>query len=88
MGSREATLVVNLPSSAKLAIDDYQTKSTSGQRVFQTPPLDAGKDFSYTLTAKVMRDGAPVTITKKVTVRAGETTRITLEMPAKSVASR
>jgi uncharacterized protein (TIGR03000 family) len=85
---QEATLLVSLPANATLLVDDYQTKSTSANRVFRTPALDAGKEFHYTLTAQVpTADGKMETITKQVTVRAGESTRVNIEAPSSAVAA-
>jgi uncharacterized protein (TIGR03000 family) len=82
-----ATIVVSLPEDARLTIDGEATTSTSDRRTFVSPSLAVGKDFHYTLKAKVVRDGQPVTLEKTVTVRAGEETRVTLDVPV-SVASR
>jgi uncharacterized protein (TIGR03000 family) len=85
---QEATLLVSLPANATLLVDDYQTKSTSPNRVFRTPALETGKDFHYTLTAQVpTADGKMETITKQVTVRAGESTRVNIEAPSSAVAA-
>ena len=78
----QATLVVNLPADATLTIDDEATASTSGNRVFVTPPLESGREFHYTLKAKVVRDGQVQTTTQRVAVRAGEVSRIELTIPA------
>jgi uncharacterized protein (TIGR03000 family) len=83
-----ATIVVSLPAEAKLRVDDYMTTSTSATRVFVSPALDAGKEFSYTLTGEIERDGKPVVATKRITVRAGEETRVALEFPVAAVASK
>jgi uncharacterized protein (TIGR03000 family) len=82
-----ANLVVTLPAEARLTIDGHQTTSTSGERTFVTPNLPQGQEFHYTLTAEVMRDGQMQTITRRVTVRAGQETRVQLDVPA-VVASR
>src|SRR5262249_60732238 len=76
-----ATIVVNLPADAKLMFDDYTTTSTSNVRTFQTPVLPMGKDFTYTLKAQMMVDGKPVSQTEKITVRAGEETKVTISFP-------
>jgi uncharacterized protein (TIGR03000 family) len=83
-----ATIVVNLPAEAKLSVDDHVTTSTSATRVFTSPNLTPGQDFSYTLTGEIVRDGKPVVATKRISVRAGEETRVSLEFPVASVASR
>lgn len=77
-----ATIVVSLPAEAKLSIDDRMTVSTSAVRTFATPALEAGKEYYYTLKAEVVRDGKTVTSTERVAVRAGQTSRITLDVPA------
>ena len=82
-----ATLVVTLPADAKLKIDGHQTTSKSGERTFVTPDLQQGRDFHYTLVAEVERDGKRHSVTKRVRVRAGERTRVQLDIPA-AVASR
>lgn len=83
-----ATIVVNLPAEAKLTIDDAATRSTSSVRVFSTPTLENSKDYFYTLKAEIVRDGQTVTASKRVAVRAGEETRVSLEFPVANVASK
>ena len=56
----------------------------SSRRVFVSPELPPGKPFHYTLKAEVLRDGKPVAVAERVTVRAGEETRVTLSLPAVS----
>ena len=82
-----ATIVVSLPADATLRVDDYITASKSSTRVFVSPTLDAGKEYVYTLTGEIQRAGKPVVATKRITVRAGEETRVELEFPAAAVAS-
>jgi len=86
--STAATIVVSLPAEATLTVDDTATTSTSASRVFFTPALEEGKEFSYTLKATVVREGTPVSISKQVAVRAGLETRVTLDIPTTSVASK
>jgi uncharacterized protein (TIGR03000 family) len=85
--SAPATIIVSLPSEAALKVDDYVTTSTSATRVFMSPKLNPGQDFSYTLTAEIVRDGKPVVASKRITVRAGEETRVSMEFPVLSVAT-
>ena len=87
--SAPATIVVSLPVEAKLTVDGVATQSTSATRVFATPALDRGNEYFYTLTAEIAQNGKPVTATKKIAVRAGEETRVSLEFPsAETVAQR
>jgi uncharacterized protein (TIGR03000 family) len=83
-----ATIIVSLPADAKLLIDGAATTSTSALRTLESPALQAGMDHHYTLTAELVQDGKPVTATKRITVRAGEETRVALDLPVASVAQR
>jgi uncharacterized protein (TIGR03000 family) len=83
-----ATLIVTLPADAKLLIDDTATRSTSATRTFMTPPLEPGREFHYTLKAETRRGDEPVTVTRDVTVRAGQETRVTLDFASASVAQK
>jgi len=80
-----AVLVVNLPADAVLTIDGAATTSTSGERVFRTPALETGREFEYTLEAKVVRGGEEKVIKQRVTVRGGQETQVRLEVPATAV---
>ncbi len=80
-----AKLYVTLPADAKLTIDGTPTVSTSETRVFESPSLTPGKTFYYVLKATVVRDGKTETVTKEVTVRAGEDTRVRIEIPETAV---
>jgi uncharacterized protein (TIGR03000 family) len=70
-----AKLIVALPADAKLFIDDQLMKTTSEKRAFNTPTLDKSQTYYYDLRVEVMRDGKPITDTKRVLVRAGEVIR-------------
>jgi uncharacterized protein (TIGR03000 family) len=83
-----ATLIVSLPAEATLTVDGAATQSTSATRVFTSPELAPDKEFYYTLKADLVRNGEKVTTTKKVSVRAGQETRVTLEFPAATVAQK
>ncbi len=84
----EATLIVSLPEDATLTIDGEKTTSTSAQRVFVTPALEVGKEYEYTLKAKVERDGKVQIATAKVTIRPGQVSQIELKVPAAGVAAQ
>jgi uncharacterized protein (TIGR03000 family) len=85
---QSATVMVDLPADATLTIDGEATTSTSATRLFQTPQLESGQTFHYTLKAQVERDGKVQTITRRVEVRAGEQTRVSLTLPTATVAAR
>lgn len=84
--NQPANLMVTLPADATLTIDGYVTKSTSSQRLFTTPALETGKEFTYTLKATVNRDGKAETVTRVVSVRGGEQTTVQLDFNAPAAA--
>jgi uncharacterized protein (TIGR03000 family) len=67
-----AKLIVELPADAKLYIDDQKMNSTSERRVFNTPQLELGECYFYMLRAEVVKDGKPVSVTKRVILKPGE----------------
>jgi uncharacterized protein (TIGR03000 family) len=75
MAPSKAKLIVELPADAQLYIDDLPMKNASGTRAFSTPTLDPGQAYYYMVRAEVMRDGKPVSETRRVIVRAGQTVR-------------
>jgi uncharacterized protein (TIGR03000 family) len=82
--SRQATLRVQLPTDAKLTVDGTPTISTNSVRLFTTPPLQGDKDFKYTLRMEVTRDGKTIDRTKEITVRPGQQTDVTFDLPEKT----
>jgi len=78
----QALLQVTLPADATLTIDDAKTTSTTASRTFVTPALESGKVYYYTLKAEVVRDGKTMSAVQRVTVRSGETSTVSIEIPA------
>ncbi|HKI35980.1 MAG TPA: TIGR03000 domain-containing protein [Gemmataceae bacterium] len=81
-GTAPATIVVRLPADATLTVDGAATTSTQGVRTFVSPPLQAGKDFQYTLRAEATRNGKKINKTQEVTVRAGRESEVTIDLPS------
>jgi uncharacterized protein (TIGR03000 family) len=78
--SMPARLMVFIQPDAQLTIDDTTTSAMGPIREFQSPPLQPGKEYSYTLKAQVRgADGQPRTVTKQVNVGAGMVTQATLD---------
>jgi uncharacterized protein (TIGR03000 family) len=67
-----ARLVVELPADAQLYVDDRRTQATSERRTFQTPELEKGQAYYYEVRVEAVRDGKPVSETRRVVVKAGE----------------
>jgi uncharacterized protein (TIGR03000 family) len=82
------TLVVHVPAQAILTVDGQATQSVSAQRTFVSPPLEPGYVYHYNLKIEMIRDGQMVSASKRIEVRPGERTEVTLEAPPASVAQR
>jgi uncharacterized protein (TIGR03000 family) len=83
-----ATMVVSLPEDATLLVNNTPTTSTTARRVFVSPPLPPGRDYMYTLRAEVVRDGQKMTTTRQVIVRAGQESRVEMELPVLAAAGQ
>ncbi|OAI54212.1 hypothetical protein AYO44_15290 [Planctomycetaceae bacterium SCGC AG-212-F19] len=74
---QSVVLTVVLPTAdAQVWFGDTATTQQGTQRVFQSPALEPGKNFIYTLKARWMENGQAVERERKVTVQAGQ--RITV----------
>jgi uncharacterized protein (TIGR03000 family) len=63
---------VEIPSEARLYIDDRPMQTPSSRRTFTTPALQPGQSYYYIVRAELVRDGKNFTETKRVIVRPGE----------------
>ena len=81
-----ATIRVELPEDARLTFDGASTVSTGASRLFVSPLLARGKEFSYTLRAKRMQGDKAVFASKTITVRAGKETQVDLRTGYATVA--
>jgi uncharacterized protein (TIGR03000 family) len=71
--AEHGVVIVKVPSvDTEVWFDGKKTNNTGVVRVFQTPELPPGKDFTYTVRADWMRDSLPVSLERTVTVRAGK----------------
>jgi uncharacterized protein (TIGR03000 family) len=67
---RPIYLRVYVPTGAVLTIDGTTTNQQGENRLFQSPPVDAGKDYVYHLKVTWNDGGKEVSATRDVTVRA------------------
>jgi uncharacterized protein (TIGR03000 family) len=77
---KPAGLRVLMPvPGATLLIDGTETRQTGLTRLFESPPIDPGKDYTYTVVAKWMPNNyTTISRTRVVTVKAGQTTEVDL----------
>jgi uncharacterized protein (TIGR03000 family) len=70
-----AKLLIELPTNAKLFIDDKPVKTASGVQFFDIPALEPGEVYFYMVRIEMMRDGHPLSETRRILVRAGQVAR-------------
>jgi uncharacterized protein (TIGR03000 family) len=75
-GGAAATVLVKAAGDVRLNVDGQTVRFAAPEQRFVTPQLEAGRAYFYEIRATVARDGKDVTVTRKVTVRAGEESRI------------
>jgi uncharacterized protein (TIGR03000 family) len=69
---------VRLPADVRMWVNDVACPLTSGTRSFESPPLQADKEYSYTIRAQGIRGGRPVAVEKKVVFAAGKQVEVDL----------
>lgn len=70
---RQALLRVRVPrEDARVWIENAPMRQGGTDRLFNSPPLDPGKDYSYTVRASWMANGQEVVREKEVRIRAGQ----------------
>lgn len=71
-----ATVMVRLPTDAKLFADGTQLRLTGSERKFVSPPLPTGREFTYQFKVEYDRNGETVSVSKRVLVRAGGSVQV------------
>ena len=79
-----ALIAVHVPADAELWFDGTKTSQTSEVRQFQTPALEPGQEYNYTVRARWKDQGREVDQTRKVTVRAGDRLGINFMVPSRN----
>jgi uncharacterized protein (TIGR03000 family) len=61
--------------AAEVFVDGAKTAQTGTDRTFESPPLEAGQRYSYTVTARWIENGRAVERSIQVTGEPGEVVR-------------
>lgn len=70
-------LSVKVPQpTAEVLVDGKKTAQTGTDRIFESPPLEAGQSYRYTVTARWVERGQPVEVMREVTGTPGEVVRV------------
>jgi uncharacterized protein (TIGR03000 family) len=71
------TISVKLPQpAAEVFVDGRKTSQTGTDRIFESPPIEAGKPYQYTLTARWIERGQVIETSRVVTGTPGEVVRV------------
>jgi uncharacterized protein (TIGR03000 family) len=74
-------IAVRVPANAEIWFDGSKTSQTGQVRLFTTPPLEPGHEYSYEVHARWNESGHDVDRTRKVTVHAGDRIGLNFLMP-------
>ena len=75
-------LSVKVPQpAAEVLVDGVKTVQTGTDRIYESPPLDAGQAYKYTVTARWMERGQVREVTRVVTGTPGEVVRVDFSTP-------
>jgi uncharacterized protein (TIGR03000 family) len=77
-----ATIDVSVPQNAKVWFDDAPTQQTGASRSFGSPPLSPNAIYYYTVRAQWDDNGKMKEETRRIEVRAGQTSKVDFTMPA------
>ncbi len=78
-GNNAALISVTVPEGAEVYINDVATTSTGSQRRYISRGLQAGKNYTYRVTAKVFRNGKQYDDTQVVDLAMGQSTAIAFD---------
>jgi uncharacterized protein (TIGR03000 family) len=82
--SAPAHITVHVPADAKLTVDGVECPLTSETRTFDTPKLQPGQQYYYTVKAEVVRDGKTRTETKRLIFEAGKKIDVDFTLPVET----
>jgi uncharacterized protein (TIGR03000 family) len=84
-----ARVTIVLPADARLIVEGVTYPEGAGKRTFDTPDLEAGRTYSYTMRAEVTREGRLLKEERRVQVEAGREVTVEFrELPALQAAQR
>jgi uncharacterized protein (TIGR03000 family) len=75
-GDAPAMVLVEVPAGAQVFFDGDPTRQTGSQRTFETPPLSAGKGYTYMVRARWKDGEGEREQVQAVPVRAGQAARV------------
>lgn len=80
---KPAVFTLTLPADAQIWFDGVITRQVGSVRIFESPPLPVGKQFSYRIRARWQGDRGAVELSRQVSFTGGD--RITLDWMPPSI---
>ncbi len=80
--AQPVTMTVMVPKAdAEVFLNGQATTSSGTERVFQSPPVNPGSNYAYSVTARWMENGKMVEEKRDVQVQAGENVSVDFRTP-------
>jgi len=76
--NQSGTITLNVPTDAKVYVNDYLTQSTGSVRQFVSHNLMAGYDYEYKIRVEIVRGGQVLEANREVVLRSGQTFNVAL----------
>jgi uncharacterized protein (TIGR03000 family) len=71
-------VTIEIAEGAKLTVDGTEVAVPSGKQTFVTPTLDPNRVYFYEMKAAAKKDGKDVSVSKRISVKAGQTVSVKL----------
>ncbi len=81
-----AHVTIAAPANAKVTVDGVEIPATA--RTFNTPSLEAGRQYFYTVNVAMTRNGRSVSDSKRVTLESGKDVTVEFKEPAVATAGK
>jgi len=75
---RPVRINLSVPADAKIWFDGSQTNQTGTARIFESPPLTGGREYTYLIRIQWKHDGKDITQTRQLIVHAGHVVSLAL----------
>jgi uncharacterized protein (TIGR03000 family) len=76
VADNRAHIRIALPADAEVRFEGDKTTQTGADRLFVSPPLQAGHNYIYEVKAQWKENGREVTRDRRITVHAGEVVNV------------
>src|SRR5207237_53145 len=78
-----ASLIISVKvpqPAAEVFVNGKRTAQTGTDRIYQSPPLEAGETYKYVVTVRWIERGQTIEMTKQVSATPGEVARVIFDL--------